>query len=68
MSGGVAGDLAAEWSAWTIGRRHGDDAAEAHWCWIRAVADDARRRPLRAEKERRLSQFLGLARPHRRSA
>ena len=47
------------------GRRDADEAAEAHWCWIRAVADDARRRPLRAEKERRLAQFArpGGARP-----
>jgi CHAT domain-containing protein len=61
LSGGYAGDLAAEWSAWAIGHATAPEAAEAHWCWIRAVADDARRRPLRAEKERRLSHVLGLA-------
>ena len=61
MSGGVAADLAAEWASWATGAATTEDAAEAHWCWIRALADDARRRPLRAEKERRLSQFLGMA-------
>jgi CHAT domain-containing protein len=61
MSGGGAGDLAAEWSAWAIAASDAAEAAEAHWCWIRAVAEDARRRPLQAEKERRLSRFLGLA-------
>jgi len=61
LSGGDAGDLAAEWAAWAAASATPSDAAEAHWCWARAVADDARRRPLRAEKERRLAQFLDLA-------
>ncbi len=61
LSGGAAGDMAAEWSRWTIAAGSVEEAAEAHWCWIRAVADDIRRRPLRAEKERRLARFLDLA-------
>ena len=61
MSGSDGGDLAAEWSAWAIGCAQTAEAAEAHWCWIRAVTDDARRRPLQAEKERHLSRFLDLA-------
>jgi CHAT domain-containing protein len=61
MSGGGAGDLAADWASWATTNASAAEAGEAHWCWIRAVADDARRRPLRAEKERRLAQFLGLA-------
>jgi CHAT domain-containing protein len=63
MSGAAAGELAADWSAWALasGTAGEAEAAEAHWCWIRAVAADARRRPLRAEKERRLSHVLGIA-------
>ncbi len=58
MSGTTAGDIAAEWAGWATTPA---EAAEAHWCWIRAMADDIRRRPLRAEKERRLGLALGLA-------
>lgn len=61
MSGDGASDLAAEWSAWAIASADEAEAAEAHWCWIRAVSDDARRRPGLAEKQRRLSRFLGMA-------
>ncbi len=58
MSGSGAGEIAAEWAGWAPTRV---EAAEAHWCWVRAVADDIRRRPLRVEKERRLAQVLGVA-------
>jgi CHAT domain-containing protein len=61
MSGDGASDLAAEWSAWALEFAAAPEAAQAHWSWLRAVADDARRRPLRAEKERRLARFLGMA-------
>ena len=57
-SGSAAADIAAEWSSWA--RPGTPEAGEAHWCWIRAVADDARRRPIRAEQERRLADSLGL--------
>jgi hypothetical protein len=61
LSGGAAGDLAADWAGWAAASASPEAAGEAHWQWIRAVADDARRRPLRAEKERRLAQSLGMA-------
>ncbi len=61
QSGSGAADLAAEWAAWADGRGDAVEAAQAYWSWIRAVADDARRRPLRAEKERRLAHVAGLA-------
>lgn len=61
LSGGAAADLAAEWAEWAAASASPEVAGEAHWQWIRAVADDARRRPLRAEKERRLARALGLA-------
>ena len=61
QSGSGAADLAAEWAAWADGRGDAVEAAQAHWSWVRAVADDARRRPLRAEKERRLAHVAGLA-------
>ena len=61
LSGGAACDLAAEWAEWAAASASPEAAGEAHWQWIRAVADDARRRPLRAEKERRLAQSLGMA-------
>jgi CHAT domain-containing protein len=61
MSGDSASDLAAEWAAWAIASSDAAEAGEAHWCWIRAVRDDARRRPGLAEKQRRLSRFLGMA-------
>ena len=61
MSGASASDLAAEWSAWALASSDEAEAAEAHWCWIRAVSDDARRRPGLAEKQRRLARFLGMA-------
>lgn len=59
LSGSGASDIAAEWAGWTAPDTA--EAAHAHWCWLRAVADDARRRPARAEKERRLRQARGLA-------
>ena len=58
QSGSAAADIAAEWSSWAPPGTA--EAGEAHWCWIRAVADDARRRPIRAEQERRLADSLGL--------
>jgi CHAT domain-containing protein len=58
---GGASRLAAEWATWASGGRYVEHAAEAHWCWIGVVVEEARRRVVRSEQERELSHVQGLA-------
>ena len=56
-----AGDLADCWVQWALDRGSTNEAAEAHWCLLRAVAGDSRRRQLRAEPQHERSEVQVLA-------
>lgn len=58
---GSATELAARWASDAARRRDVHEAAEAHWCWIRAVVADAHRRVVAIDKQRRLQRVQGSA-------
>lgn len=54
-----ATELAARWTLDAARRGDVREAAEAHWCWIRAVVADSRRRVVATDKRRRLQRVQG---------
>jgi CHAT domain-containing protein len=53
-----AAELALNWTSWAARRGHDDQAAEASWWWVVAVAADLPRRVTK-EKERRIATEQG---------
>ena len=56
-----ASALAEEWASWAASCDYTNDAAEAHWCWIRSVVDQSRRRILFGDAQVELIKLQGLA-------
>lgn len=56
-----AAELAERWSQWAMEGGHADEAAEAHWCLLRALANESRRRLLHAEPHLERSELQLLA-------
>ena len=59
ISGSRAADIAASWAQWAAARGDDQQAAEAWWCWVTAIAADLRRRVLH-DKERRILKIQGV--------
>lgn len=62
VSSSDAAELAEAWSQWAVDSGRAGDAAEADWCRLRALANESRRRLLRAEPgfERAELQLLAV--------